>query len=81
MSKPQVGGYEFNQELNRIQTAANEINKSLSKLLENNLGPSATLAHIAKMAVQIGIILDGISKIGKIGEQTRDVRTTPRKRS
>jgi hypothetical protein len=75
MSKPQLGGYEFNFELNRIQTAANIINNSLAQLLENNLGPQATLAHVAKMAVQIGIILDAIGKVGKIGDNAKADRT------
>lgn len=76
MSKPQPGGYEFNFELNRLQSAANNINASLIALLENNMGPQATLAHVAKMATQIGIILDAIGKIGKIGEQAKTDRTT-----
>ncbi len=38
MSKPQVGGYEFNQEVNHIRNAANEINESLNAILKGSLG-------------------------------------------
>lgn len=76
MSRPQLGGYEFNYELNRLQIAANEINASIGALLKNNMGPQSVLAHVANMAHQIGIILDAIAKIKTIGEQAKTDRTT-----
>ena len=79
MSKTQVGGYEFNQECTRIRNAANTIRDALQKMIDGNNGPQSTVAYVAKMAVQIGIILDAIGNIEEIGRQSRDQRTTPRK--
>jgi len=76
MSKAQVGGYEFNNECNRIRQAANIIRDALQKVIEGNNGPQSIIAYVAKMAVQIGIILDAIGNIEEIGRQTRDQRTT-----
>lgn len=76
MSKPQTGGYEFNQELVRIRNAANTIRESLSKILENNPGPQTILALIAQAALQIPIILNAVANIEKIGKDTKKSRTT-----
>ena len=75
MSKTQVGGYEFNYELTRIRNAANTIRDALSRIIEENPGPQTIYALIAKSAVQIGIILDAISKIEEIGKRQKKQRT------
>jgi len=75
MSKTQIGGYEFNQELVRIRNAANTIRESLSKILEGNPGPQTILALIAQTALQIPIILNAVSNIEKIGKDAKTKRT------
>ena len=75
MSKPQVGGYEFNQEINRIRIAANEINTSLDIILNKNPGLNTIYARMAAIAVQIGNILDAVAKLEKIGRNTKNERT------
>ena len=76
MSKTQVGDYEFNYELNRIRTAANNIRDALSKVLEGNPGPQTIIALIAKAALEITTILDAVTNIEKIGKETKKNRTT-----
>jgi len=79
MSKAQIGGYEFNQELVRIRNAANNIRESLSKILEGNPGPQTIIALIAQAALQIPIILNAVTNIEKIGKETKKDRTKDEK--
>ena len=75
MSRRQLGGYKFHEELVRIRNAANNILESLQKMLEGNLGPQTILAYVANMMRQIGIILDAIGNIEDFGEQAKTERT------
>lgn len=70
-----MGGYEFNYELNRIRTAADNIRNALSKIVDGNPGPQTIFALIAQAALQITTILDAITKIEKIGKDTKKNRT------
>ena len=79
MSKAQIGGYEFNQELVRIRNAADTIRESLSKILEGNPGPQTIIALIARAALQIPIILSAVANIEKIGKETKKDRTKDEK--
>lgn len=75
MSKAQVGGYEFNQEITRIRNAANKIREALTTIIEGNPGPQTIIALAAQMALQITIILDANSKLKEIGKDTKKDRT------
>lgn len=75
MSKAQTGGYEFNYQISRIRNAANTIREALSRIVDENPGPQTIWALIAKSAVQIGIILDAVTEIEKIGKETKKGRT------
>lgn len=75
MSKPKVGGYEFNQELTRIRNAANEITTSLDIILNRSPGPQTIYAHIAQISIQIGHILSAVANLEKIGRNTKNERT------
>ncbi len=75
MSKPEVGGYEFNQEVNHIRNAANEINESLNAILKGSLGLQTIYAHMALIAVQVGIILNAATNLERIGRNTKKERT------
>ena len=76
MTRAQVGGYEFNYQLNRIRNSANSIRDSLSKIMEGNPGPQTIIALAGSMALQITVILDAITQIEKIGRNTKKDRTT-----
>jgi len=75
MSKAQVGGYEFNYELNRIRNASDIIRDKLTKIIEGNPGPQTVIALAATMALQITIILDALLKLEKIGKEVKKDRT------
>jgi len=75
MSKKQIGGYGYNEEKARIRNAANSIAESLQSLLAGNLGSQTVLAHAANMIMQVGIILNAVSKLDEFGEQARNERT------
>lgn len=74
MTKKQIGGYQFNQECNRIERAASTLRDDLSELIKNP-GPQTLTMLGIKMAVQVMIIIDAIHKIEDIGEDARDERT------
>lgn len=75
MSKKQIGGYGYNEEIVRIRNAANSIAESLQNLLAGNLGSQTVLAHAANMIRQVGTILNAVSKLDEYGEQVRNERT------
>lgn len=70
-----VGGSDFNAEIARIRDAANEITDALSRILEGTPGPQTIYALIAKCAVKVGIILDAVANIDKIGKNEKKERT------
>lgn len=75
MPKPQVGGYEFNQEITRIRNAADEINRSLNLILTTNPGLQTIYAHMALIAVQVGTILNAATNLERIGRNAKNGRT------
>ncbi len=78
MPKPQIGGYEFNQEITRIRNAADEINNSLNIILkprDNPVGLQTIYAHLALIAVQVGTILNAATNLERIGRNTKNDRT------
>ena len=75
MSKRQIGGYGYNEEIVRIRNAANSIAESLTNLLAGNLGQQTVLAHAANMIRQVGIILNAAGKLDEFGDQARNERT------
>ncbi len=76
MSERRIGGYEWNAEIARIRTAANDILKSLQSMLEGNLGPQTILAHAANMMRNTGTILDAVKNIEAFGEKAKTDRTS-----
>jgi hypothetical protein len=75
MNRRQVGGYEWNAEIARIRTAANDILQSLQNMLEGTLGPQTILAHAAKMIGNIGTILNALNSLETFGEKAKTERT------
>lgn len=76
MTKPQIGGSEYNAELARIRRAANTFKESLQRILEGT-GPQAAAQLIAQMALQIGTIFDAVGNLERIGRDTRNERNKP----
>lgn len=75
MTKPQIGGYEFNYECNRIRQAAASNSETILKIVEGNPGPQTLYAMLLRVAVQNQIITDAIDKVEKIGASAKDKRT------
>jgi hypothetical protein len=76
MTKPEIGATAFHTETIRIRNAANIARDALQRIMEGNLGPLATQALIAQIAVQIGIIIDATANIQEIGREAKKKRTT-----
>lgn len=76
MTQKQIGGYEFNYEVNRIRNSSANIGAALLKIVENNPGPQTLYALVAKMAVENSTITNALTNIEKIGAQDKKRKTT-----
>jgi len=73
-TKPLMGASNYNAELARIRSAANDIRFSLEKLIDGNTGPNAVIAHTARMAIKLNIIMDALPVLEQIGKDEKSER-------
>ena len=76
MTHKQIGGYEFQYEINRIRQSSTAIGEALLKIIEHNPGPQTLYALVAKMAVENSFIVDALTKVESIGANQKEKRTT-----
>ena len=73
-TKPLKGGSVYTAELARIREAANDIRFSLEKLIDGNPGPHVVIAHTARMAIKLNIIMDALPVLEQIGKDEKAER-------
>jgi hypothetical protein len=69
-TKPQIGGNIYNDELEQLRHAAEQIRQALSQLVEEP-GEKARALLIAKAAVELNKIQASLIQLDRIGRDTK----------
>lgn len=76
MTEKRVGGYEFNQEINRIRRSSTAIAEAILKIIDTNPGPQTLNALLLRISAENTIITNAVNTVEKIGENEKTKRTT-----
>jgi len=71
MSKRQVDGYVFRQELTRIRQGAAAIRETLRRLNDENPGPQTRSMLIARAAMALSEIQEAVVEVERIANAIR----------
>jgi len=70
----EVGGYIWRQEVNRALQANKLARKKLTRILEDGLGRQRTVFLLAEISQQLGVELEALVELEKIGEEQAESR-------
>lgn len=71
---PKIGGYIWDQEVNRIQRQALESARNANALLQGGLSQRETIRRLGVIATSQTEILDAAGRLDQIGRTTRNRR-------